>query len=28
VELPHGGTEDVQLNTAIEILEREIAKVG
>lgn len=28
VVLPHGGTEDVQLNTAIEILEREIAKVG
>ena len=28
VELPHGGTEDVQLNTAIEILERGIAKVG
>jgi len=28
VELPPDGTEDVQLNTAIEILEREIAKVG
>ena len=28
VELPPDGTEDVQLNTAIEILERGIAKVG